>query len=192
VTAQTARGTRRRGLRRRGSDLHPRHAAGRQHAAGADSRRAQHAIDGTRELPNILSLAQKLRRRSSGGERPGYPHMLASLDRDTRRTLGEDYIEQTRIHRGEAPRFIDKMPNNFRHIGLIHLMLPRAKIIDARREPMACCFSNFQQLFAEGQEFSYDLADVGHYYRDYVRLMAHWDAVLPGRVYRLQHERAAG
>jgi hypothetical protein len=80
------------------------------------------------------------------------------------------------------------MPNNFRHIGLIHLILPRAKIIDARREPMACCFSNFQQLFAEGQEFSYDLEDVGRYYRDYVRLMAHWDAVLPGRVYRLQHE----
>jgi hypothetical protein len=80
------------------------------------------------------------------------------------------------------------MPNNFRHIGLIHLILPNAKIIDARREPMACCFSNFQQLFAEGQEFSYDLADVGHYYRDYLRLMAHWDDVLPGRVHRLQHE----
>jgi tetratricopeptide (TPR) repeat protein len=150
---------------------------------------AHSMVDGTRELPNILSLAQKLRRRSSGGERPGYPHILASLDRDTRRTLGEDYLEQTRIHRGEAPRFIDKMPNNFRHIGLIHLILPRAKIIDARREPMACCFSNFQQLFAEGQEFSYGLEDVGRYYRDYVRLMAHWDAVLPGRVYRLQHER---
>lgn len=147
-------------------------------------------IDGTRELPNVLSLSQRLRRhRDSNGEQPGYPRVLGQLDAGTLRDLGRTYIEDTRIHRGTAPFFIDKMPNNFRHIGLIQLMLPRARIIDARREPMACCFSNFKQLFAEGQEFSYNLEDLGHYYRDYERLMAHWDSVLPGRVYRLQHER---
>jgi hypothetical protein len=102
--------------------------------------------------------------------------------------LGQQYIDETRIHRQGAPFFTDKMPNNFRHIGLIHLILPNARIIDARREPMACCFSNFQQLFAEGQEFSYDLNDVGSYYQDYVRQMNHWDDVLPGRVFHLQHE----
>jgi hypothetical protein len=80
------------------------------------------------------------------------------------------------------------MPNNFRHIGLIHLILPNARIIDARREPMACCFSNFKQLFASGQEFTYSLEDIGRYYRAYVTLMEHWDAVLPGKVLRVQHE----
>ena len=151
---------------------------------------AHSQVQGTRELPNILSLAQRLRRRRAGaGARPGYPAVIRELDAQTLRRLGQDYIEQTRIHRDGTPFFIDKMPNNFRHIGLIHLILPNARIIDARRDPMACCFSNFQQLFAEGQEFSYDLEDLGHYYRDYVRLMEHWDSVLPGRVYRLQHER---
>jgi hypothetical protein len=86
------------------------------------------------------------------------------------------------------PFFIDKMPNNFRHIGLIHLILPNARIIDARREPMACCFSNFKQLFASGQEFTYSLEDIGRYYRSYVELMQHWDAVLPGKILRVQHE----
>ncbi|MFK8041958.1 MAG: sulfotransferase [Congregibacter sp.] len=146
-------------------------------------------VDGTRELPNILSLAQRLRRqRNDAGDTPGYPGILQDLSGDSLRQLGESFIEETRVHRGDAPFFIDKMPNNFRHIGLIKLMLPRAKIIDARREPMACCFSNFKQLFAEGQEFSYDLADLGHYYRQYERLMRHWDSVLPGSVHRLQHE----
>jgi len=102
--------------------------------------------------------------------------------------FGQAYLDDTRIHRAGAPFFIDKMPNNFRHIGLIRLILPDAKIIDARREPMACCFSGFRQLFAEGQEFTYDLADIGHYYRDYVDLMSHWDEVLPGYVLRVQHE----
>ncbi|MEO1078904.1 MAG: sulfotransferase [Pseudomonadota bacterium] len=147
-------------------------------------------IEGTRELPNILSLAQKLRRRRGvSGERPGYPKILRSLSSGDRRSLGESYLEQAAVHRHGAPRFIDKMPNNFRHIGLIHLILPHARIIDARREPMACCFSNFQQLFAEGQEFSYDLTDLGHYYRCYEGVMAHWDTVLPERVFRVQHER---
>lgn len=147
-------------------------------------------IDGTRELPNVLSLSQRLRRLRDGkGNQPGYPRILRQIDAETLRKLGQSYIDDTRIHRAQAPFFIDKMPNNFRHIGLIQLMLPNARIIDARREPMACCFSNFKQLFAEGQEFSYDLADLGYYYRDYERLMAHWDRVLPGRVHRLQHEQ---
>ena len=102
--------------------------------------------------------------------------------------FGEQYIEETRVHRASAPFFIDKMPNNFRHIGLINLMLPNAKIIDARRHPMGCCFSGFKQLFAEGQEFTYGLQEAGTYYRDYVELMDHWDEVMPGRVLRVQYE----
>jgi hypothetical protein len=102
--------------------------------------------------------------------------------------LGERYLEATRIYRQGKARFIDKMPNNFRHIGLIHLILPHARIIDARRDPLACCFSNFKQLFASGQEFTYSLEDIGDYYRWYVQLMAHWDAVLPGRVLRVEYE----
>lgn len=145
-------------------------------------------VDGTQELPNVLAMSQQLRRRRVGDEVPGYPAVLESLEPDDLRTLGEQFLADTQIHRCGAARFIDKMPNNFRHIGLIHLMLPNARIIDARREPMACCFSNFKQLFAEGQEFSYDLADTGRYYRDYVALMEHWDTVLPGKVLRVQHE----
>jgi len=146
-------------------------------------------IDGTQELPNVLAMSQQLRRRQIGEERPGYPQLLPLLDAQTLRALGEQFIEETRLHRAGAPRFIDKMPNNFRHLGLIHLILPNARIIDARREPMACCFSNFKQLFAEGQEFSYDLADLGHYYREYLTLMAHWEQVIPAdRLLRVQHE----
>ncbi len=140
-------------------------------------------VDGTLELPNILSLSQRLRRRSGG-----YPEVLHTLTTDECMAFGDAYIEDTRIHRAGAPFFVDKMPNNFRHIGLIKLILPNAKIIDARREPMACCFSGFKQLFAEGQEFSYDLEDIGRYYRDYENLLAHWDEVLPGYVLRVQHE----
>ncbi|WP_240624369.1 tetratricopeptide repeat-containing sulfotransferase family protein [Chromatocurvus halotolerans] len=145
-------------------------------------------VDGTQELPNVLAMSQQLRRRRVGDDVPGYPAVLEALKPDELRALGEQFLADTGIHRHGAPRFIDKMPNNFRHIGLIHLMLPNARIIDARREPMACGFSNFKQLFAEGQEFSYDLADTGRYYRDYVALMAHWDTVLPGKVLRVQHE----
>src|SRR5665213_4102550 len=104
------------------------------------------------------------------------------------RRLGEKYLADTRSYRTGKARFIDKMPNNFRHIALIHLMLPNAKIIDARREPMACCFGNLKQLFAHGQEFTYSVADIARYYRTYLELMRHWDAVLPGRVLRVQHE----
>jgi len=104
------------------------------------------------------------------------------------RQLGEKYLRDTRIYRTAKPYFIDKMPNNFRHLGLIHLMLPNAKIIDARREPMACCFSNLKQLFATGQEFTYSIEDIARYYRTYLDVMQHWDEVLPGRVLRVYHE----
>jgi tetratricopeptide (TPR) repeat protein len=144
-------------------------------------------VDGTLELPNILSLSSRLRRRGRGSEKP-YPDNLADLTGEELLKFGEQYIEDTRIHRQGAAYFIDKMPNNFRHIGLIKLILPNAKIIDARRAPMACCFSGYKQLFADGQLFSYSLADIGAYYKDYVDLMAHWDEMLPGYVLRVQHE----
>ncbi|MEQ5788730.1 sulfotransferase [Erythrobacter sp. NFXS35] len=143
-------------------------------------------IDGTLELPNILALAHRLRGRRVGENR--YPQVLHDLTAEQLAGFGEDFIANTRIHRAGAPFFIDKMPNNFRHIGLIHLILPNAKIIDARRDPMDCCFSGFKQLFAEGQEFTYGLTEVGRYYADYVTLMDHWDAALPGKVLRVQHE----
>lgn len=156
-------------------------------------------VDGTLELPNILALSQRLRRLGQGRgagklarERDdylAYPANLAQLSHTQLTEFGEEFIEQTRIHRAGAPFFIDKMPNNFRHIGLIKLILPNAKIIDARRGPMACCFSGFKQLFAEGQEFTYSLEDMGTYYRDYVDLMAHWDDVLPGYVHRIENEK---
>ena len=145
-------------------------------------------VDGTLELPNILSYSQQLRRRGRGGSEPDYPEILAALPDEELEAFGRQYIDDTRIHRSGAPFFVDKMPNNFRHIGLIHLILPNAKIIDARRDPMACGFSGYKQLFAEGQQFTYDLADLGQYYRDYVELMDHWDAVLPGKVLRVQYE----
>ena len=145
-------------------------------------------VDGTLELPNILSLSQRLRRRGRDSGGTQYPGILADLPASELREFGEEFIRDTRIHRQDAPFFIDKMPNNFRHIGLIHLILPNATIIDARRHPMACCFSGYKQLFAEGQEFTYDLEDLGRYYRDYVDLMDHWDAALPGKVLRVQYE----
>ncbi|TYC90981.1 tetratricopeptide repeat-containing sulfotransferase family protein [Novosphingobium sp. BW1] len=143
-------------------------------------------IDGTLELPDILATAHRLRGRKASA--PRYPQILHELSAEQMEGLGKSYIENTRIHRQGAPLFIDKMPNNFRHIGLIHLILPNAKIIDARRDAMDCCFSGFKQLFAEGQEFTYGLTEIGRYYRDYVALMEHWDQVLPGRVLRVQHE----
>lgn len=145
-------------------------------------------IDGTLELPNILSLSQGLRGRSRAAGDSAYPKILNDLPAEKFAEMGRSYLEDTRIHRSGAPFFIDKMPNNFRHIGLIHLILPNAKIIDARREPMACCFSGFKQLFAEGQEFTYGLEEIGRYYRSYVDLMRHWDTALPGKILRVQHE----
>jgi tetratricopeptide (TPR) repeat protein len=146
-------------------------------------------VEGTMELPNMLALAHKLGGRRRIDEEPEYPANLGELTRDELAEYGEAFIKDTMIHRkANTPFFIDKMPNNFRHIGLIHLILPNAKIIDARRSAMGCCFSGFKQLFAEGQEFTYGLEEVGRYYRDYVGLMDHWDAVLPGKVLRVQYE----
>lgn len=146
-------------------------------------------IEGTLELPNILSLAHRIDGRRRIGEEANYPRNLADIDAAQFAEFGEAFLRDTRIHRKRGtPFFIDKMPNNFRHIGLIHLILPNAKIIDARRGAMGCCFSGFKQLFAEGQEFTYGLEEVGHYYRDYAGLMAHWDQVLPGQVLRMRYE----
>ncbi|MDA9592842.1 sulfotransferase [Porticoccaceae bacterium] len=145
-------------------------------------------VDGTMELPNMLALAQKLRRGERMSAVNHYPGILKELPAEQFLEFGEKFIDETRVHRGSAPFFIDKMPNNFRHVGLIKLMLPNAKIIDARRHPMGSCFSGFKQLFAEGQEFTYGLEEVGTYYRDYVDLMDHWDKVFPGQVLRVQYE----
>jgi tetratricopeptide (TPR) repeat protein len=158
------------------------------------------AVEGTMELPELISITRALRR-TAGPSRPSmasgalgllpgaYHDALARLDRGELRELGEQYLERTRIHRKLGkPFFIDKMPNNFAHVGLIHLILPNAKIIDARRHPLACCWSGFKQHFARGQNFSYSLEDLGRYYRDYVDLMTHFDGVLPGRVHRVIYE----
>jgi len=145
-------------------------------------------VEGTMELAEIPRLALHLSGREGHTERSLYPAVLAELPPERFREFGERYLADTQILRTGKPRFIDKMPNNFRHVGLLHLMLPNARIIDARREPLACCFSNFKQLFASGQEFTYSLDDIGRYYRAYVRLMQHWDTVLPGKVLRVQHE----
>ena len=145
-------------------------------------------VDGTMELPNIASIVNKLNGRQRVDEEHRYPGNLHELSPELLAKIGEEYINSTQIYRQNAPYFIDKMPNNFRHIGLIHLILPNAKIIDARRHPMACCFSGFKQLFAEGQEFTYGQEEIGRYYKGYTKLMAHWEEVLPGRVLRVQYE----
>jgi tetratricopeptide (TPR) repeat protein len=151
-------------------------------------------VEGTMELYDMISLARSLGdsvERSGPGEHAvtTYPEVLATMSLDGLRELGERYLERTRIQRKtDAPFFIDKMPNNWLHVGLIQLILPNARIIDARRHPLGCCFSAFKQHFARGQSFSYSLEDVGGYYRDYVELMAHFDTVLPGRVHRVLYE----
>jgi predicted Zn-dependent protease len=137
-------------------------------------------VEGTHELSDIQRIVLGLREK--------YPGVLAGLSREDFRGLGERYMTDTRAYRGHKPFFIDKMPNNFHDIGLIHLMLPNATIIDARREPIACCFSNLKQLFASGQEFTYSIEDIARYYRTYLELMRHWDEVLPGRILRVWHE----
>ena len=157
-------------------------------------------VEGTQELSDIQRIVLEMPARNaweqSGLGDPrlrtvnddSYPGVLAELAPEDFRRLGERYMTDTRAYRGHKPFFIDKMPNNFRHIGLIHLMLPNAKIIDVRREPMACCFSNLKQLFASGQEFTYSVEDIARYYRTYLELMRHWDAVLPGRILRVWYE----
>jgi tetratricopeptide (TPR) repeat protein len=145
-------------------------------------------VDGTQELAEIPRIALDLQGREPDMEHPRYPGTLADLSAADFARLGERYLAETRLYRGNKPHFIDKMPNNWRHLGLSHLILPNAKIIDARREPMACCFSNFKQLFASGQEFTYGIEDIARYYRTYLELMAHWQEVLPGRILRVDHE----
>jgi len=145
-------------------------------------------IDGTLELPNILSMAQSLRGDDIYGKEGNYPKSMKTVSIEKRMEMGKTFINDTRIHRKDAPRFTDKMPNNFRHIGLIHLIMPNAKIIDARRYPLDCCFSMFKQLFAQGQEFTYGLAEAGSYYKSYVKLMNHWDEVLPNKILRVNNE----
>jgi tetratricopeptide (TPR) repeat protein len=145
-------------------------------------------VEGTTELPNVQQIVSRLRGFGPEGADPRYPRILGTLSAEDFRQLGEEYMAGTRIYRSLKPHFIDKMPNNFRHVGLMHLMLPHARIIDARREPMACCFSNFKQLFANGQEFTYSIEDIARYYRTYLELMRHWDRVLPGRILRIFHQ----
>jgi predicted Zn-dependent protease len=147
-------------------------------------------IEGTMELPEMMMIAGRLQSRVDEGEFPDFDAMIRSLTAADRLRLGEEYIDRTRVHRRtDKPLFIDKMPNNWQHVGLIRLILPHAKIIDARRHPMSCCFSGWKQHFARGQAFSYDLADIGRYYVDYVRLMAANDRASPGSVHRVIYER---
>ena len=147
------------------------------------------AVEGTMELPDILVIAGKLRGPQTDPDESRYPAVLADLGAGECRALGEQYLESTRIQRKtDKPLFIDKMPNNFLHLGLVHLILPNARIIDARRHPLACCFSAFKQHFARGQNFSYSLDDIGRYYRDYVELMGQFDEALPGRIHRVIYE----
>jgi len=148
------------------------------------------AIEGTMELSEMMVIASRLQSRVDEGEFASFEAMVRSLGPVERQRLGEEYIERTRVHRKlDRPRFTDKMPNNWQHTGLIRLILPNAKIVDARRHPMSCCFSGWKQHFARGQTFTYDLTEIGRYYRDYVRLMAHYDAAAPGAVHRVIYER---
>ena len=145
-------------------------------------------VEGTQELANVQRAVLDIQGHDPDDDNPRYPAAMADMSAEDVHALGERYLAETQVYRTGRPLFIDKMPNNFRHIGLIHLMLPNARIIDARREPMACCFSNLKQLFAQGQEFTYSAEDIARYYRTYLDLMAHWDKALPGRVLRVHHE----
>jgi predicted Zn-dependent protease len=147
------------------------------------------AVEGTIELPDIPQIARDLLGQDGDAPEGRFFERLASLGPAELRALGESYLKSTRVHRKtDAPYFIDKMPNNCLYVGLIHLILPNAKIIDARRHPLGCCFSAFKQHFARGQGFTYSLSDLGRYYRDYVELMSHLETVLPGRVHRVHYE----
>ena len=150
-------------------------------------------VEGTHELADIQRIVLEFERGQPEREGPDspmsrYPSVLTDMTPEDFRRLGERYVADTRAYRTNKLFFIDKMPNNFRHIGLIHLMLPNAKILDVRREPMACCFSNLKQLYARGQEFTYGMDDIARYYRTYLDVMRHWDSVLPGRVLRVFYE----
>jgi len=147
-------------------------------------------VEGTSELSDIAAIAFQMWSRTSAAERPNYPQPVAALDRQEIEACAARYLSRTRPYRPLGrPHFVDKMLGNFGHIGFIHLMFPHAAIIDARRHPLACGFSCYKQLFIRGQKFSYDLRELGLYYRDYVTLMEHFDAVLPGRVHRVHYEQ---
>ncbi len=147
-------------------------------------------VEGTMELQNVINMSRELSGRKFYDEPSHYPQALAELSAAQCRELGERYLAETRIQRKSGrPFFIDKMPNNWMHVGFIHLILPNAKIIDARRHPMACCFSGYKQHFARGQHFTYSLEEIGRYYRNYVELMAHMDRVLPGKIHRVYYEQ---
>ena len=146
-------------------------------------------IEGTSELPHMIGLSQNLRGDRILSSRDPYPELLAGLPPERLKEMGEEYLRLAQAHRKtDRPFFVDKQPNNWLEIGLIHLILPNAKIVDARRHPMSCCFSNFKQHFARGQAFSYSLKDMAHYYRNYVELLQHFDTMLPGRIHRVVHE----
>jgi tetratricopeptide (TPR) repeat protein len=146
-------------------------------------------VEGTAELADIIALARKIDGKIHRDDPGLYPGALAQMTTEQFTEMGQAYLDSTAVQRvANTPRFIDKMPNNFSHVGLINLILPNAKIIDARRNPMDCCFSGYKQLFASGQGFTYGQERIGRYYRDYVDLMDHWDRVLPGRVLRVSYE----
>jgi len=145
-------------------------------------------VDGTKELPDIIALARQIAGKPKKGEQSNYPEGIAKLSDEQAKALGEEYLKRTSIQRGDAPFFIDKMPNNFMHIGLIKRILPNAKIIDARRDAMDACFSGYKQLFASGQRFTYSLDYISRYYIEYVKLMDHWDGVFPNQILRVQYE----
>lgn len=145
-------------------------------------------VDGTSELREMIAIARRLSGKRNKDDESQYPEVLWDLSEQQCRELGQEYMDRTRIQRQGAPFFIDKMPNNFQNVGLISLLLPNAKIIDARRHPMATCFSGYKQLFAGGQTFTYSQSDIANYYIDYVDLMSHWDEVLPGKVLRVKYE----
>ncbi|MDP9066058.1 MAG: sulfotransferase, partial [Pseudomonadota bacterium] len=144
------------------------------------------SVDGTFELPNVLTIVREFDHSNPGHD--AYPERVRSAPPQQFSILGRRYIDETAAIRNGRPRFIDKMPNNFSHVGLIHAILPHAVVIDVRRHPMDSCFSTYKQYFAEGQSFSYDLEDLGRYYRCYLSLMDHWDEVLPGKVLTLRYE----
>jgi hypothetical protein len=144
-------------------------------------------VEGTAELPYIKRVENSLSKNRVDGV--NYPEAVLELGEAHFKSLGQDYLDAAALHRiTGTPRFIDKMPNNFPGVGLSHLILPKAKIIDARRYPLDSCLSNFRQLYGRGQPFTYDLTDIGEYFLEYQRMMDHWHEVLPGRVLTVQYE----
>ena len=143
-------------------------------------------VDGTHELFDFENTIRSHPKLSAAPAR--YPTSVANIGADEFKRLGSEYIERSRRHRGDSPFFTDKNPNNFAHLGLLHLILPNAKIINARRHPLDSCFGSYKQLFAQGQPFTYDLVELGEYYLQYQRLMDHWHEVMPGKVLDVQYE----